>query len=400
MKPLLYLVHRIPYPPNKGDKIRSYNILRYLSQHYDIYLGTFIDNTDDSQYQDKVRSYCQQTHFEMIKPQLSKLKSLSGLVTGQALSIPYYASKSMQQWVDEVIEKNNIDTVLAFSSPMAQFVIAKNELHKVMDFIDIDSDKWRQYSGSHKGLMSWIYAREADYLFQYEQEVADKFAASTFVSDKEAEHFKTLSHNRDNNISGVSNGIDFSYFDPTLAYEPIYPQDKKVLVFTGAMDYWANCDAVIWFAEAVFKKLYLLDNNYQFYIVGSNPSKAVQDLAQQSGIVVTGRVEDIRPYIAHAFIAIAPLRIARGIQNKVLEAMAMNKAVVATHNAMEGIIINDDIANCVADTAEGQMTIIDKLSKNNLADTLGQSLRTWVKNNYQWSSVLQPLKTLIDDHAE
>ncbi len=399
MKSLLYLVHRIPYPPNKGDKIRSYNILRYLSQFYEIYLGTFIDTPEDLQYQEKVSSYCIQSHFEEINPRLCKIKSLTGFLSGQALSIPYYSSNTMQQWVDKVIKENDIKTVLAFSSPMAQFVMEKDSLHKVMDFIDIDSDKWKQYSQSHKGLMGHIYAREAEYLFHYEKQIADKFDASTFVSNKEAAHFKQLINNQKNTVSGVSNGIDFAYFDPDLDHEMPYPIDKKILVFVGAMDYWANCDAVIWFAETIFKKLHQLDNNYQFYIVGSNPAKSVQKLAQQAGVFVTGRVDDVRPYIAHAFISVAPLRIARGIQNKVLEAMAMNKVVIATENAMEGIEINDEIAACVEDSVDGQVKIIQDIAREGNALQLGESLRQWVKNKYQWDAVLEPLKTIIEDKS-
>lgn len=227
MQPLLYLAHRIPYPPNKGDKIRSYNILRYLSKYYDIYCGTFIDTPADIKYQQKVNSLCKKTHFEIINPKLCKIKSLKGFLTKQALSISYYSSSSMQRWVDHVIAKNDIKIVLAFSSPVAQFVMDK-PLHKIMDMIDIDSFKWQQYSQSYNGMMSLIYAREAKLLFKYEQEIAEKFNATFFVSDKEAEHFKSLINEPDNKkIIGISNGVDFDYFDPKIVFQSPYPKEKN-----------------------------------------------------------------------------------------------------------------------------------------------------------------------------
>jgi len=398
MQPLLYLVHRIPYPPNKGDKIRSYNILRYLSQFYDIYLGTFIDTAEDEQYQSKVKSFCKEAHFEKINPKINKIKSLTGFFTNQALSIPYYASSSMQKWVDKIIVKHDIKTALAFSSPVAQYIMDK-DLHKIMDFIDIDSDKWRQYSLSHKGIMSAIYAREAKYLYQYEKQISQKFDTSIFVSNKEAQHFKSmLSKDKIEplpQIQGVSNGIDVDFFNPDLDYQNPYPKDKKILVFTGAMDYWANVDAVIWFAKEVFTPLYESDSNYQFYIVGSSPSDKVKSLSSIPGVTVTGRVEDIRAYLSHAHLAVAPLRIARGIQNKVLEAMAMNKVVIATNNAMEGIIENKSIIENIKNTPQDQIKRIKQLMTKEEVNEIGKQSGSWIKDNYQWDSVLEPLKKLL-----
>ena len=395
MKPLLYLVHRLPYPPNKGDKIRSYNILKYLSQYHKIYLGTYIDDPEDFQYQSKVNALCEETYIETINPKIAKLKSLIGFIQGRALSIPYYASNTMQLWVDKVIEENNIENALVFSSPMAQFILNHQSMRKIMDFVDIDSDKWQQYTQSHKGLMNFVYAREAKLLFKYEKEIAQKFDASIFVSKKEAGYFQKLIKQQDSKIKGISNGIDFSYFNPELEFRSPYDSASKVLVFTGAMDYWANCDAVIWFATEIFPVLYAKDQSYRFVIVGSNPSPRVIKLSKQAGIDVTGRVEDVRPYIKYAFLSVAPLRIARGIQNKVLEAMAMNKVVVASNNAMEGIDINDEIAQNVTDTVQGQISCILSLVKNN-TEQLGKKSGQWIRQKYHWKTVLEPLKLLIE----
>ena len=366
-EPLLFLVHRIPFPPNKGDKIRSYHLLQFLAEHYRIYLAAFIDDPEDEQYRDKVSEYCVKSCLESLNPKLAKIKSLTGLISHKALSIPYYYSSSMQQWINEVVAQQQIKKVLIFSSPMAQFVEhLPDNIFKIMDFVDIDSDKWKQYCKTYKGIMSWVYAREARLLFKYEKQIAQQFNASLFVSQQEAQLFKKLYPAVSEKVFGISNGVDTEYFSSSKAFVSPYKNDQKVLVFTGAMDYWANCDAVIWFAKKIFPVLYQKDQSYRFYIVGSRPTEAVKLLGAIPGVMVTGRVEDVRPYIQYAQLAVAPLRIARGIQNKVLEAMSMGKAVVATPNAIEGIELPDTLKQTVNDTETGIQQHIIELADNNV----------------------------------
>ena len=395
-EPLLFLVHRIPYPPNKGDKIRSYHLLNFLSQYYDIYLGAFIDDPEDNQYRERVSQFCKGVYLESLNPLNAKIKSLSGLISRKALSIPYYSSKKMQHWVNTQIEKNNIKQFLAFSSPMAQFLqnTPDNTL-KIMDFVDIDSDKWQQYCKTHKGLMSWIYAREADYLFDYEKSIAQQFSASLFVSQQEAQMFKEMCPEAAQKVYGISNGVDIDYFSPDYSSDSPYNIDKKVLVFTGAMDYWANCDAVIWFANKVFPILRKKNPAFEFYIVGSKPTEQVFALKSIKGVFVTGRVDDIRPFIKHAFLSVAPLRIARGIQNKVLEAMAMGKAVIATQNAVEGIKLPDNIEKLVSTSIAEQLVAIDQLKNNDFRKTIETASSQWIKDHYSWHNTLKPLLQLI-----
>ena len=395
-EPLLFLVHRIPYPPNKGDKIRSYNLLKFLSQYYDIYLGAFIDDPDDQHYKSNVEAFCKGVYLESFKPLMAKLTSLSGLIRKEALSIPYYSSTNMQKWVDITIEKNAIKQCLAFSSPMAQFL--QNTSHNtlnIMDFVDIDSDKWQQYCNTHKGIMNWVYTREARYLFEYEKQVAKEFSASVFVSQQEAQLFQKMVPEVAEKIHGISNGVDIDYFKADFVSDSPYHADKKVLVFTGAMDYWANCDAVIWFAEDIFPKLHKENPNFEFYIVGSKPTEQVIALKSIPGVYVTGRVEDIRPYIKHAFVCVAPLRIARGIQNKVLEAMAMGKAVIATQNAIEGIELPNILKDQVCHSVDDQIEMIRHLMDNESRQAIEICSSQWIIEHYSWSNTLKPLITLI-----
>lgn len=403
MKNLLFLVHRIPYPPNKGDKIRSYHFLKYLASEYAVHLGTFIDDPKDWQYTDKLDGLCASTHYVGLDPLPAKIKSLQGLLTGEALSLPYYRSRDMQDWVDNTIKTQAIDKVLIFSSVMAQFIVPalqhrhEHEIEMIVDFVDVDSDKWRQYAAKKQGIARWVYQRESEYLFAYEKKIAELAKSSVFVSEQEAALFKTLAPTLSAKTGHINNGVDIDYFSPEHRFASPYSADQQVLVFTGAMDYWANVDAVIWFANEVFSQLTTDFPNLSFYIVGSKPSKEVEALAKNKNIVVTGAVDDVRPYAAHATLAVAPLRIARGIQNKVLEAMAMGKHVVSTSAAMEGIPYDATLAVSVADEADAMVKQLTALLRNNPAELSSNANRDFVKAQFSWQQNVRQLAALLKD---
>ena len=336
MDGLLFLAHRIPFPPNKGDKIRSFHLLRHLSARYEIHLGAFVDDPDDWQYQDALKPYCASIKLLPLHPRRARLASLVGLLTGEALTLPYYRSRELTCWAAELADAGKVTRGLAFSSAMAQFMPA-GLARRVLDMVDVDSDKWTQYARTRRWPLSWVYAREGRKLAAWEARVAQDFDATLLVSCDEASLLQGRAPQAQHKIGAFENGVDAEYFSPARDYPNPYSPDALGVVFTGAMDYWPNIDAVSWFAERVFPAIREAVPAAQFTIVGSRPAESVLALARQPGVVVTGSVPDVRPWLAHAACAVAPLRIARGIQNKVLEAMAMARPVVATAQAAEGI---------------------------------------------------------------
>jgi sugar transferase (PEP-CTERM/EpsH1 system associated) len=389
---LLLLIHRIPYPPNKGDKIRSYNLLKHLAKHYRVHLATFVDDPDDWQHVPHVEALCESSHFAGLNPLLSRVKSLGALVAGRSLSLDYYRDAGLQRWVDQTMAAHKIERVLTFSSAMAQYAEKYPQARRVVDFCDVDSDKWRQYADKKSWPMSWLYRHEARQLLDYERRVARESDASLFVSAPEADLFRQLAPESDSKIGFFNNGVDTDYFSPDLAHASPYAAGERALVFTGAMDYWPNVDAVQWFADDVFPQLRARFPELRFYIVGSRPAPSVQALAQKSGVVVTGTVPDVRPYIAHAQVAVAPLRIARGIQNKVLEAMAMATPVVVSPQALEGIDAVPGTELVLADGADGFVDAVASLlspQENRMGGAaIGRAARTKVERQYSWPSNL------------
>lgn len=396
MNELLYLVHRIPYPPNKGDKIRSYHLLKHLAQSYTVHVGAFVDTDEDWQHADALTKIAGgEVKLLGLNPRWARVKSAYGLFSGEPLSLPYYRNTQLQDWVNRLLTERPITRALAFSSGMAQYLMPHAQLRRVIDFVDIDSDKWRQYADKKTWPMRGIYRREARTLFDYERSTTQAFNASTFVSAAEAALFKQLAPACAHKVYSYSNGVDTDYFSPTLNFPSPYTAQEVVLVFTGAMDYWPNVDAVTWFAHEVWSSLRRRHPAARFYIVGNRPTPAVQALGQLPGIVVTGNVPDTRPYIAHATLALAPLRIARGIQNKVLEAMAMAKPTLVTAQALEGI---DAVAGqeiLVANDADAFVQHVDDIIAQRHPQ-LGTAARQRVLQDFSWPQHLRIVDQLLD----
>ena len=394
--PLLFLCHRIPFPPNKGDKIRSFHLLRHLSKDYDIYLATFVDDPDDWQWIPELEKYCKDSVFVELKPSMAKVRSLSSFVSGKPLSLPYYSSSQLQKWIDGKITEFSISHLLVYSAVMSQFVMQGNFDfdRKILDFVDIDSDKWSQYSSQKPWPLSWLYRREGRLLLEAEREAASFFDASLFVSSAEADMFRTLVPENTSKIGFYNNGVDAAYFNPKIVLDNPYTDNQQVLVFTGAMDYWPNVDAVTWFAEEVFSELKLREPGLCFYIVGSNPTSAVTQLGLLDGVTVTGRVEDVRPYIKHAIASVAPMRIARGIQNKVLEAMAMEKIVIVSAKGLEGIQATNGEHVLVADSISEVRECVLRVINGNYLD-IGGNARSKICRLFSWEESLPEVANLL-----
>lgn len=406
MQHLLYLTHRIPYPPNKGDKIRAFHTLAWLQRHFRVHLGCFVDDPDDWRHADRLAAGCASSCLLPLHPLRARVASLRGLLRGEALSLPYYRDAAMGRWVADTLDRQPVRAALAFSGPMAQYLPAATPhgpLLRVMDLVDVDSEKWRAYGAGRRGPLAALYRREARLLLAHERGVAAGFERTALVSPAEAALFRQLAPESRDRIIHVCNGVDAAYFSPAGDHLNPYGADAAapVLVFTGAMDYWPNIDAVTWFAQRVLPPLLAQFAGLTFYIVGARPAAAVLRLAALPGVRVTGAVADMRPYLRHATLAVAPLRIARGVQNKVLEAMAMEKTVLASPQALEGIVATPghDVL-CAAGhdefIAQTSMALRQLLAGDWAAVERGRAARRCVLQDYQWETNLRALGAALN----
>ena len=395
MKKLLYLVHRLPFPPNKGDKISSNNMLNYFSGRWRVHLGTFVDDPDDWQYVNLVKEKCEDSCIVDLPRHKRVTGSITGLLTGQALSLSYYGNAQLQEWVRATIEQECPDAVLVFSGVMGRFVkgLLPPHVPVIFDAEDVDSEKWRSYAQAKPWPISWLYQREATKLLAYEREMAASTHASIFVSPDEAALFKKLAPESAEKIHYRTQGVDSAYFDPQLPFENPYKSGQKVLVFTGAMDYWPNVEAVKWFCDHVLKAVLAKDPDFLFCIVGMKPTDEVVQLGKLPGVRVTGGVPDVRPYLHYALAACLPLQIARGIQNKALEAMSMTLPVLATRDALVGIVDYPGVLSTVADDANAMVTAaLALLAQPRQMNTAG---RACVLEHYNWDTNLRRMEGFL-----
>jgi len=392
----LFLCHRIPFPPDKGEKIRAFRLLEHLSRQYRVSLGCFVDDPQDWITADQLKPYCAELKCIDLRPQFTKLRALGGLLTGAPLTVASFANAALRTWVSEQLAGEKPEVVFVYSSAMAQFILDKDlgGAQLIMDFVDVDSDKWRQYARESRGPMKWVYAREAKRLLAFDRRVAAKADASILVSDAEAALFRTLAPEAAAKTSGVANGIDCVYFSPSHAFPNPFTGAGPHYVFTGTMDYRPNIDAVVWFAEDIFPIIREALPSATFTIVGNKPSRDVLALAKHEAVAVTGRVPDVRPYLSHAAVAVAPLRLARGVQNKILEGMAMAKPVVTTPQGLEGIDAQDGTHLLVA-TTEDSFAAQCVEAATTSGEPIGRAARELMERSYSWGGRLASLDRIL-----
>lgn len=399
MRDLLFLSHRIPYPPEKGEKIRAWHMFERLARTHRMHLGCFIDDPADWAHLPHLRAHCADVACFGLHRQWQKLWALARLRPGQPLSLGYFHDRRLQRWVREKLA-GGIDRAFVYCSAMAPYVMHASGVRRILDMVDVNSEKWAAYAARSRPPAAWVWGREARTLLGFERRAALAFDRALFVSQAECRRFAALAPETAGRIGWLDNGVDLARFSSGFAAGRIFPPGGPDLVFTGTMDYWPNVDAVGWFARDVLPALRLSWPGLRFWIVGANPAAEVVELAdlpgvQVTGVQVTGRVADTRPYIARADVVVAPLRIARGIQNKVLEAMAMGRPVVASPQAFEGVHALAGRDLLVADGAAATASRIAEVLQGRHPG-LGAAGRQAVERGHAWAATLAGLDALME----
>lgn len=394
---ILFLCHRIPFPPDRGDKIRSYNLLKALAQMATVHVGTFADDDRDASFAPDLATIAA-SQLVVRRSRSKAVGGLRGLALRQSMLVALYDNKELHAWVRDVLATRPIKAVVAYSVQMAHFVpVLGPDVRFLMDFVDFDSAKYAAYGEEQGGPMGWVNRREGEKLFDFERSVAGRADASTFVSGAEASLFRQrIGAGEDGRITHFDNGVDHAFFDPSADFEMIDKGDGPLIVFTGQMDYRPNIDAVESFARNAMPIIRERYPMARFAIVGRNPAPGVEALADLPGIIVTGSVPDVRGWLADADVVVAPLRIARGVQNKVLEAMAMERVVVASPQAAEGIDARNGEHLCVAATPLDEAALVmELLGDQQRAHCIGKAARQRILERYDWSATLAGLTDLV-----
>lgn len=396
MAKILFLAHRAPFPPDKGDKIRAFHILKHLAERHELWLGAGVDDSADMARQAEARTICRDVCFAPLGPVRRAANMAMAAVSGAPLSVARFRHPRLARWIDRVLREVKPDVVFVYSSALAQYVAGRTPpgTRLVVDFVDADAEKWRAYADVASPPMRWIYAAEHRRAVRFERSVMASAAAGILISETERGLFAAQAPEFADRLHVIGNGVDTEFFQPAAA-APIRPD----IVFCGRMDYAPNIDAAGWFAERILPRVRARNPEALFRIVGAAPTARVQGLAALPGVEVTGAVSDVRPYLAAARVVVAPLRIARGVQNKVLEAMAAGRPVVATPQALDGIGARPGLdVLCAADEARFAAAVSDVLEGRAPAD-LGPRGRAYVLQQMRWGAQLEGLDAIVEAPA-
>ena len=406
MPHIVVLSHRVPYPPNKGDKLRTYHQIRALREaRFDVSVCTLVDD-DERHYLDALRDALG-VRVHGFRPRSRRIAAVWALLGRRPVSVSAFFSRSLFESFVELLRDSRTDAVVCTSSSMAEYVFrartgaSSTTPVLVMDFMDLDSEKWQQYALRSTWPMRWIFRRESRLLRHYEREAYRLFDASLLVSAKEAELFAERIGLGDEKLHAIGNGVDLTP-PPSSAERPV---GRANLLFTGVMDYFPNEDAMVWFHERMWPQVLSHWPHAKLTIAGMNPTRKIESLGEKDeNVVVTGFVEDMTGYFAEADVFIAPFRIARGVQNKLLQAFAAGVPVVSTPEGAEGIDCTDSADVVIAGDPEQFVLAIDRLmSDGELHARLRRDARYLVESRYSWKAqtreLVELLETAIGDRA-
>ena len=390
---ILFLAHRLPFPPDRGDKIRAHHVLKALAQIAPVHVGTMVDSREDLLHTPELARLAA-SHCVVLRDKPMWRAGLESLWLGEPVSVAAWRSAQLAHWVENLLSSGRIGAVFFYSGQMGQFVPASWTGRLVVDLCDVDSAKFEAYAAKAARPLGWIHAREGRLLSRIEAALAARADHTLLVSEEEAALLRSrVPGGRD--IRALGNGIDAAFFDPAgiVPAPELSAGQGQHLLFTGQMDYLPNIDAVTRMTRRIMPQVLARQPEARFHIVGRLPSREVLALDGVNGTLVHGAVPDVRPWVAGADLVTVPLEIARGVQNKVLEAMAMARAVVLSPEAATGIAASHgEHVLIAADDAAFVSTILDdRLDR----PALGHGARDFVLKNQSWPAMLADLPRLM-----
>jgi sugar transferase (PEP-CTERM/EpsH1 system associated) len=400
MPGILFLAHRVPFPPDRGDRIRSHHLLKALARFGPVHVGCFGegDAAADAALGQVAASCC-------IAPRTKPLPlaGVEAVLKGRPVSLTAFHSRQLEGWVRQTIARHGIDAIVVFSGQMGQYVPDDFTGRVVIDLCDVDSAKFQSYAAA--GERVWLNAREARLLAREEDRLGQRADATILISQAEAALYRSrLKDPSLVDVQVIGNGIDAAFFDPEAAgpHPEVARGKGPHFTFTGQMDYRPNEQAALWVIEALLPAVRARLPDAMFHVVGRNPTRALMAHHGSAGVHIWGEVADVRPFIAAADAVLAPLLIARGVQNKVLEAMAMARPVVLTPEAATGIAAEDGAQWLVAPPEPEAMAarIAQLVGDPHASAAIGAAARRFVLDHHGWEAMLAPLAGLIGTAIE
>ncbi|WEK46897.1 MAG: TIGR03087 family PEP-CTERM/XrtA system glycosyltransferase [Candidatus Andeanibacterium colombiense] len=393
MSEILFLAHRLPFPPDRGDKIRSHHVLKALAKLAPVHVASFVDIKADWAHEDELAQVAA-SHCLAARSKPLALAGIEAALLRQPVSLAAFASTKLAHYVEQTLTARPISAIYVFSGQMGQYVPAGFAGRLIVDLVDVDSAKFEAYAAEGRWPKGWINAREGRLLAAEEGRLAARADTTLLVSEAEANLLRSRLV-APANVLALGNGIDTEGFDPARV-KPALLGEGPHLVFTGQMDYAPNVAAALHGIEFVLPAVRRHHPQAQFHIVGRAPARELLARDGRDGVRIHGEVPDVRPFLAAADAVVAPLAIARGIQNKVLEAMAMARPVVLTSGAATGIGAEDGVQFAIGDGyADFSARVLALLANPGAAQAMGKAARQFVKRQRGWDAMLGALPAIM-----
>lgn len=386
---VLFVCHRVPFPPKRGGKIRPFNIIRHLTgQGHRVTVASLARNEQERDEALGLAQQCERAIVEIIPDSVAWSRTVAWLPTSRPSSFGYFHSGALQRQIENELRTGGYDLVFVHCSSVAPYVKSARSA-RILDYGDIDSQKWRDYSTHRAFPLSTGFWLEALKLERVERQLSERFDLCTCTTRGELDSLRQLGVRTP--ADWFPNGVDTQFFAPAEA-----PYDKNLVVFVGRMDYYPNQQAAIGFCHEVLPRIAARRPTVQFQIVGADPSREILELGKLPNVSVTGSVPDVRPYVTRAALTVAPLQIARGTQNKILESMAMGVPVVCSERASGGVdAVAGEHVLTAQDTQQYVTAIAGLLDSPAERERLSRAGRERVLSRHSWASSMQRVDALI-----
>jgi len=382
---ILVLLPRVPYPLEKGDKLRAFHQIKQLSKNNEIILCALNDSRLHINAIVKLKPFCESIHFINISLFRKLFNIIIAFFNGNPLQIGYFYNKKAQKKINKIIKAKNPDHIYCQLIRTAEYV-KDLKIPKTLDYQDVFSKGIERRLKKAKGIKKIIFKLEYKRLLKYEERIFDYFNNKTIISKPDQQ---LIPHHDKEKIHIIPNGVDYGYFQPQKS-EKVFD-----LVFTGNMGYAPNVNSAIFLAKKILPEVHKQNPNVNLVIVGANPHPSIKAL-KSTKIIITGWVQDMRVYYSQSKIFIAPMQIGTGLQNKLLEAMAMKLPCITSSLANDALGANNGTEILIGNSPEGFANHIKNLIENpSKAETIANAGYEFVHNNFDWEKVTQKLESII-----
>lgn len=387
---ILYLCHRFPFPPKRGGKIRPFNMIRHLTDSgHRVTVCSLARSEAEAAEGQGIADHCAASYMGHVHGPVQVLRMVARLPLQTPSSMGFFYSPELKAHVQMLLASQSWDLIFVHCSSVAQYVEHVTHLPKILDFGDMDSQKWLEYANYKPFPLSLGYRFEGYKMLAAEKRLAKRFDLCTATTRAEWETLNGYSTGAD--TDWFPNGVDADYFSPAAE-----GYDADTISFIGRMDYYPNQECMSRFCEQVWPLLKARRASMKLLIVGADPSAEMRQLGELPGVTVTGSVPDVRPFIRKSALMVAPLNIARGTQNKILEAMAMGVPVVTSRIAAGGVDALAEDHFLVSDTPPEYANAIFRLIEDPAErQRLSQAGRERMLSHHAWPRSMVRLDGII-----